>query len=68
METTVRLHHDYIPNWPSVPGTVVEAIYSYKKLVAVRIEFYDGGKRIYSIKSFNRNFKHYEHCGECEKK
>jgi len=67
MEITVRMQHDYIPNWPSVPGTVVEARYFHGKICAIKIDFYNGGKRWYGIESFQKNFRHYQHCAACKK-
>lgn len=61
----VLLGHDYIPNWPSEPGTIVEIIWVYKDMKAIKIEFYNGGTRWYSIESFTRNFEHYKNCVKC---
>lgn len=61
----VKFGHDYIPNWPSLPGTLTELIRKNGKVVAVKIEYYNSGKRWYGIKSFERNFKHYQNCAKC---
>lgn len=61
----IQFGHDYIPEWPSHPGTIIEMARSYNKIVAVKIEFYGGGKRWYGAKSFLRNFNHYPSCRRC---
>ena len=63
----VELHHDYIPNWPSAPGTVTEIAYYYGKVKAVHMKYYNGGKRWYAIANFKRNFTHYKECVMCVK-
>lgn len=63
----VELHHDYVPNWPSMPGTVVDIVYHYGKVQAVKVEYYNGGKRWYNVGNFKRNFTHYTECTLCVK-
>ena len=61
----IQYGHDYIPDWPSEPGTIVEIAEHYRKIKAVKVEFYGGGKRWYGISSFLRNFRHYQNCSRC---
>lgn len=63
----IRFGHDYIPNWPSLPGTLTELIRFHDKVKAVKIIYYNGGKRWYNIESFEKNFKHYQNCEKCRK-